>query len=107
MHRPRVCKESPARFRSPGSAGHLPETDTHSCRCWKRGGRSSKRTLQRIKNNARLVVLVFEVLAFPLDTNDVVNSLETMERKIKEFETHASINIPEFVKVGIVIRQTE
>ena len=45
------------------------------------------------------------VLAFPLDTNDVVNSLETMERKIKEFERYANIEIPEFPKIGIVIRQ--
>ena len=27
---------------------------------------------------------------FPVDTNDVVNGLETMERKIKEFERHAA-----------------
>ena len=33
MHRPRLCKESLGRFQSPGSAGHLPETDTHSSRC--------------------------------------------------------------------------
>ena len=59
------------------------------------------------KNNARLVVMMLEVLSFPLETNDVVNSLETMERKIKEFERHASIDIPEFLKVGIVIRQTD
>ena len=45
------------------------------------------------KNNARLVVMMLEVLAFPLDTNDVVNSVETM--------------IPEFLKIGIVIRQAE
>ena len=38
------------------------------------------------KNNAWLVVVMLEVLAFPLDTDDVVNSLETMEQKIKEFE---------------------
>ena len=30
MHRPRVCKETLERFRSPGFASHLPETDTHS-----------------------------------------------------------------------------
>ena len=59
------------------------------------------------KNTARLVVMMLEVLSFPLDTNDVVNSVETMERKIKEFERHASVDIPEFLKVGIVIRQTE
>ena len=59
------------------------------------------------KNNARLVVMMLEVLAFPLDTNDIVNSLETMERKIKEFEKYAELRIPEFLKVGIVIRQTE
>ena len=35
------------------------------------------------KNNARLVVMMLEMLAFPLDTNDVVNSLETREQKIK------------------------
>ena len=51
--------------------------------------------------------MMLGVRSFPLDTNDVVNSLETMERKIKEFERYASINIPEFLKVGIVIRQTE
>ena len=55
------------------------------------------------KNNARLVVMMLGVLSFPLDTNDVVNSLETTERKIKEFERHASIDIPAFLKVGIVI----
>ena len=38
------------------------------------------------KNNARLVVMMLEVLAFPLDTNDLMNSLETMEQKIKESE---------------------
>ena len=59
------------------------------------------------KNNARLVVMMLEVLAFPLDTNAVVNSLETMERKIKEFERYANIEIPEFLKIGIVIRQAE
>ena len=47
------------------------------------------------KNNARLVVMMLEVLSFPLDTNDVVNSLETMERKIQEFERYANIGIPE------------
>ena len=41
-------------------------------------------------NNARLVVMIVEVLSFPLDTNDVVNSLETMERELKEFERHAA-----------------
>ena len=59
------------------------------------------------KNNARLVVMMLEVLAFPLVTNDVVNSLETMERKMKEFERYANIKIPEFLKIGIVIRQAE
>ena len=59
------------------------------------------------KNNARLVVMMLEVLAFPLHTNDVVDSLETMERKIKEFERYANIEIPEFLKIGIVIRQAE
>ena len=47
--------------------------------------------------------MMLEVLAFPVDTNDVANGLDTMERKIKEFERH---DIPEFLKVGIVIRQT-
>ena len=51
--------------------------------------------------------MMLEVLRFPLDSNDAVNSLETMERKIKEFERHACIDIPEFFKVGIVIRQTD
>ena len=59
------------------------------------------------KNNARLVVMMLEVLAFLLDTNDVVNSLETMEGKIKEFERYANIEIPEFLQIGIVIRQAE
>ena len=58
------------------------------------------------KNNARLVVMMLEVLSFPLDTNDVVNSLEAMERKIKESERHVSIDILEPLKVGIVTRQT-
>ena len=47
--------------------------------------------------------MMLETLSFPLDTNDVVNSLETMERQIKEFETNASINIPEILRVGIVV----
>ena len=59
------------------------------------------------KNNARLVVVMLEVLAFPSDTSDVVNSLETMERKIKEFERYANIEIPEFLMFGIVVRQAE
>ena len=59
------------------------------------------------KNNARLVVMMLEVLPFPLDTNDVVNCLETMEQKIKEFERHANIEILEFLQIGIVIFQTE
>ena len=59
------------------------------------------------KNNARLVVMMLEVLAFRLDTNDVVNSLETTEREIKEFERYANIKILDFLKIGIVIRQAE
>ena len=59
------------------------------------------------KNNARLVVMMLEVLSFPLDTNDVANSLETKERKMKDFERHVRIDFEEFLKVGIVIRQTE
>ena len=51
--------------------------------------------------------MMLEVLAFPFDMNDVVNSLERMERKIKEFERYANIEIPEFLKIGIVIRQAE
>ena len=51
--------------------------------------------------------MMLEVLSFPLDTNDFVNSLEAMERKIKKFERHASIDILEFLKVGVVIHQTE
>ena len=51
--------------------------------------------------------MMLDVLAFPLDTNDVVNSLETVERKIKEFERNANIEIPEFLKIGSVIRQAE
>ena len=48
-----------------------------------------------------------ELLSFPLDTKDVVYSLETMERKVKEFERYTSIDIPEFLQVGIVNLQTE
>ena len=73
----------------------------------KNGSVASARPSVLPKNNARLVVMMLEVLAFPVDTNDVANGLETMERKIKEFERHANIDIPEFLKVGIVIRQTE
>ena len=51
-----------------------------------------------LENNARLVVMMLEVLAFPLDTNDVVNSLEIR---------YANIDITEFLKIGIVIRQAE
>ena len=35
------------------------------------------------KNNAMLVAMMLNVLTFPMDTIDVVNSLETMEREIK------------------------
>ena len=41
-----------------------------------------------MENNARLLVMMLEVFAFPSDTNDVVNRLETMELKIKEFERY-------------------
>ena len=58
------------------------------------------------KDFARLVAMMLGVLAFPLDNADLVNSLETMERKIREFEQHAKLTIPEFLKIGIVIRQT-
>ena len=51
--------------------------------------------------------MLLDAPSFPLVTNDVVNSLETMERKVKEFERHASIDIAKFLKVGVVIRQTE
>ena len=50
---------------------------------------------------------MLEMLAFPSDTKDAVDSLETMERKIKEFERYANIEILEFVKIDIVIRQAE
>ena len=56
-----------------------------------------------LKNNARLVVMMLEVLV----TNDMVNSLETMERKIKEFRRYANIEIPDFLKIGIAIRHAE
>ena len=36
-----------------------------------------------------------------------MNSLETMERKIKKFEGYAKIEILEFLKIGIVIRDAE
>ena len=58
-------------------------------------------------NNARLFVMMLEVLVVPLDTSDVVNSLETMERKIMEFERYANIEVPEFLKIGIVNRLAE
>ena len=48
------------------------------------------------KNNARLVVMMPHVLSFPLDTNEEVNSLATTERKKKEFERHANIDITFF-----------
>ena len=57
------------------------------------------------KNNARLVATMLEVLAFPLDSNDVVNSSETTERKIKELKRCANVEVPEFLKIGIAIRQ--
>ena len=44
--------------------------------------------------------MMLEVLSFPLDTNDVVNYLETMKRKIKEFERHASVDIPDSSRVA-------
>ena len=49
------------------------------------------------KNNARLVVVMLEVLACPLNTNDAVN-LETMERKIKkirEIRKHRDSGVPQ------------
>ena len=48
-----------------------------------------------------------EVSAFPSHTNKVVKSLEVIERKISEFERYANIEIPEFLKIGILIRQAE
>ena len=39
------------------------------------------------------VVMMLEVLAFRLVTNEVVNSLETMERQIEEFERYANFEI--------------
>ena len=54
----------------------------HTVGAWRRGECSFKRSLQR--KNARLVVMVFEVLAFLLDTKDLVNRLDTMERNIKD-----------------------
>ena len=36
-----------------------------------------------------------------------MSSLETMERKIKEFERYANIEILEFLKIGVVTRQPE
>ena len=56
------------------------------------------------ENSARLVMMMLEEVAFLLDTNDVVNSLETMERKIKEFQRYVNMEIPEFLKIGIVTR---
>ena len=54
------------------------------------------------ENNARLVVMMPQVLSFLLVTNDVVNSLETTERKIKEFERHSNIDIMLFDKFNEV-----
>ena len=51
--------------------------------------------------------MMLDAPSFPLVPNDVVNSPETMERKVKEFERHAGIDIAKFLKVGVVIRQTE
>ena len=59
------------------------------------------------KEQCKTVVMMLEVLAFPSETNDVVNSLETMERKINECERHVNIEIREFFKSGVVIRQAE
>ena len=59
------------------------------------------------ENNARLVVMMLEVLACPSDMNYVLNSLETMERKIKEFDRHANVQIPEFLKIGVGKRTDE
>ena len=66
---------------------------------WRHGRCSFKHSVQ--KTIARLVVMMLEVLAFPLDMSDVVNSLETMERKIKVFERHANIEIPKFLKIYV------
>ena len=72
---------------------------------WRRGGCSFNRfplgTMQGF------VVIVLEVLAFPSATNDVVNTVETMEREIMEFERYAIIEIPQSLKTSIVIRQAE
>ena len=38
------------------------------------------------KNNAKSAVRILEVLLFLMESNNVVNTLETIERKIKEFE---------------------
>ena len=43
-----------------------------------------------VANNARLLVMMLEVFAFPSDTNNVVNGLETVELKIREFERYSS-----------------
>ena len=51
--------------------------------------------------------MMLEVVSFLLDTNDVVNSPETMERKIKEVERYVNINFPEVLKADVVICQTE
>ena len=50
------------------------------------------------KNNARLVANEAGGVAFPSDTKNVASSLETTERKIKEFDRYANIEIPEFFK---------
>ena len=67
---------------------------------WKRGFILSQ--AYSSKNNARLVVMMPEVLSFPSNMSNVVNSLETTERKIKEFERHANIDITPFDKFNEV-----
>ena len=47
--------------------------------------------------------MMLEVLAFPLDTNDVVKSLKRWNERARS----SRINIPELLKVGYVTRQTE
>ena len=46
-------------------------------------------------------------VGFSVKTNDGVNSLETIEREIKEFERYANIEIPEFLKIGMVVRHAK
>ena len=46
-------------------------------------------------NNARLVVMMLEGLSFPSDTNDVINSLETMDQRLRGVREHQHSTAPQ------------